>query len=146
VYGFDVDGDLQWGKKMSGNWIWDYPKWVVCSTDQDVAALIAERGLGIIETRTGRLLDVHDIADEGVMGLWWIWEASFTDGRLTLIGQVGGGSNQPILIQVTVGPDGKITSLEEHQIMMRGLAPSALSCIVMPGEGADDWIVAGFRK
>ena len=43
-------------------------------------------------------------------------------------------------------PDGKIASLEEHKIMMRGLAPSALSCVVMPGEGGDAWIVAGFRK
>jgi hypothetical protein len=45
-----------------------------------------------------------------------------------------------------VGPNGKITSLEEHKIMMRGLAPSSLSCLVMPEEGGDTWIVAGFRK
>jgi hypothetical protein len=154
VYGFDVDGKLVWGRKMSGDWI--SPRWAVCSTDRDVAALIGNLELGIIETQTGRLLDKHEIgaqeprkSDGGTgppLDLWWIWEASFRDDRLTLVGQVGGGGNQPILIQATVGPNGKITSLEEHKIMMRGLAPSSLSCLVMPEEGGDTWIVAGFRK
>jgi hypothetical protein len=156
VYGFDGDGGLLWSHKLSGDWIWGYPQWVVCARDGDIAALINGQAIGIIETKTGRLLDVQDILDpvevpetggfQAQSPLWWVWEASFIENRLTLVGQVGGGSNQPILIQVAVGPNGKITSLKEHPIMMRGLAPSALSCIVMPGEGDDAWIVAGFRK
>lgn len=142
AYGFDVDGHLLWGHKMSGDWIWGSPGSVVCSLDSDLAALFNANGIGIVETRTGRLLGAHGID----LNLSWTFEGSFADHRLTLVGQGGLTTNEPILIQATVGPDGKIISLEEHKIMMRGLAPSALSCIVMPGEGDDGWIVAGFRK
>jgi hypothetical protein len=142
VFAFDADGNLIWDRTLGGEWIWTPPQWVVCSVDQELAALITHWGLGIIETRTGRLLDAHGID----ANLEWVFEGAFVNHRLAFVGQGGTSGNAPFLIQAAVGSDGKIVSLKERPILMRGLAAPALSCIVTRADSADSWIVTGFRK
>src|SRR4030095_4155644 len=141
VFAFDPDGKLLWDRKMTGDWVTSRLQWVICAADQELAAVFTQGGFGIIDTRSGRLLDSRQIDSN----LAWILEGSFEGGRLSVASPTV-VHNRPRLIQAAVGLDGKITSLKEHEVLVRGLAPSAMACIVGAGDSTQPWVVTGFRK
>jgi len=141
VFGFDPDGKLLWARKLTGDWVTSYPRWVICAADQELAAVFTQGGFGIIDPSTGRILDARAID----VDLTWALEGSFEGGRLYMAGQTWRG-NRPSFLQATVGHDGKITSLAEHEVVMRGLAPKVMSCIVSPGDSTQPWVVTGFKR
>jgi hypothetical protein len=142
VFCFDADGSILWDREMKpGETSWTAPRWVVSSAGQGLSAMFDANWLGIIETRTGKLLDAQTLS----ANLVWIYEASFENDRLVVAAQ-GSVKNRQYIITADVHHDGVLGNLKEAEALVRGAVAGTRSGVLLHQEGSGSWLVSGFRK
>jgi hypothetical protein len=142
VFCFDVDGSPLWDREMKpGEAKWTAPRWVVSSLDQGLSVMLDANWLGIIETRTGRLLDAKTLS----ANLVWIYEASFENTRLVVAAQ-GSIRNRQCIITAEIHNDGTLAYLNEAEGLVRGAVAGMRSGVLLHQEGSESWLVSGFQR